>query len=290
MLVKELKNSEVALNFIKALGMEKFGEQPMHILNELKVINQDVYEYSVTDVLVIIKSCLMEGVSLLNKEAYIVTRNTNVGTKASPVWVKKPQLSIDYKYQYQQILNSELCESFKIIEVYDGDEVMFSNGEYSLVQQHRNVVKGKPNTVGYFGILKLTNGSVFTEYETIEDILLKANPETKKIYEGVNSKWMYSKFIIRQILKQVPSKYKFFQADLIEDSVNEIYIESNSLKTIVSEKPKNLELPEMGHTELKPEQKVEIALEGDKAEEPPIKKPKEVQKAISDNPQKSELF
>lgn len=117
---------------------------------------------------------------------------------------------------------------------------------YSIKTKELTNDKGKTYTVNevvnndvifYAAVAKvLETGEEFSYVESTENIILRANPKTKKFYKDPNAKdTMCEKFVLRQLIKRLPSNLRGIDFDKWEPSFEDA--------EIIEEKPVETKTP-----------------------------------------------
>lgn len=232
--IKLSQAKELAANFAQGVGVK---DKDLFIQNAILISQEkSTADFEFLDVLKCLLKAERYGVSLVTGEASMFPVNCKVGNE----YVKKPLLIIDYKWEWQQILQNGDCESLNIVPVLQGDDIRRSliGHEWSPSDD----IEG--NVIGYYGYYKGKSGIEVGLYMS-KELILKKIPENNRnsMYKGDDSKseWLFKKMILRQLKKQVPNTKKLEISSKAEEIDQEEFF--------VNEKPvakasKKLPIPE----------------------------------------------
>ena len=105
------------------------------------------------------------------------------------------------------------------------------------------------NDILWYGVIARVNetGEEFSYVESTQNILLRANPKTPKFYKDPNAKdVMFEKFVLRQLIKRLPSNLRGIDFDKWEgkfDNIEEAEIVEEAPKKEPKTPPTQSKLP-----------------------------------------------
>jgi hypothetical protein len=113
-----------------------------------------------------------------------------------------------------------LCHTFTIIR---------RSGEFKIIEKTNQYggLKSKNDVEWYAAIATAhATGKEYSYVESTNNILLRANPSTLSFYDNPNSMdSMYEKFVLRQLIRRLPSELRSIDFDKVEDIPYEEVIE-----------------------------------------------------------------
>lgn len=158
------------------------------------------------------------------REAHLVPRNKNVGSRDNPSWVKEASFEIHYLGLYKLAIRTGKYWTINVIPINKKQDVMMGidglhyvyegNTKIDHFPVSRVTAKNLPDVKGWLGYFKTTKGFEKTSYMTVEEIMEHAEKFSKSYQKDIQgnskkSKWsdpdilptMQMKTVLRDLLK-----------------------------------------------------------------------------------------